>query len=680
VDPAVLVDISGRETAHRSLAVAERHFPVQGGARQDCAQLHGTKSTIVGDDHREPRPRGAADDSALARKFRSEARSFFREWRKQWYRGFRDTANNKLRDAAGHCHGGGTGNRYPPNFIGSGATAKAMCPHWYPYAALQRDERQGIDAALTNEARVKIRDRRASLLALLDTALAAMPTNVILHGQRVRFAVDQRDSARAERALTACPGLDGWCDMLGVYVAAQLGDLRRADSLVDRALAAMRVTEQCEWGDLSAILQIDERSNYRRRDCAARRTVNANFWWLADPLWSQPGNERRAVHFARLMEVTLRSELAWDERFDWTPRLGGLAYSQMIIRYGWPSLLAWLGRLEDDGHRSYLGYDDQAVTTLSPEYIFPRAHTTPPLNAAVSPSVLARDDWRDMGPRWNRDHWNRDWWAFEHMPLDGGPMVVVSDQTATFRRTRHALAAVATQMPEWAMARARGYNAWVVYGESPDSAIAATTPLPSTGRIAMTVPAPSPGIVSIELVSTDRYALVTGRSRYAVIPLSALRELPRGELALSDIALFDAESDTRAPASLEAMLPRMLPSTEVARGSRLGVFWETYGLAKNEAVTVRLRVQRDDRSMLSRLSDFLGVGGDPPAVDITWREPRADLVGSDFLEGDIPVQTRAITLGLAALQPGDYTVSLTITRTGAPAAVSMRSLVIRDNN
>jgi hypothetical protein len=623
-----------------------------------------------------PPPR-VVDDSALARKVRSSVRDFHRAWRREWYRSYRDTANSKLRDQAGHCHPGGAGDRYPPNIIHSG-TRKAMCPHWYPHDSVERDERRGIDAALSEEARGKIRTRRSSLLDLLDTALVEMPDHAVLQGQRVRFAVDQRDSGRSWAAINACPGLDGWCDMLGVYVAAQFDDLHRADSLVDAALAAMTAPNRCAWADLATVLPADERSDYKRRDCAGRRQLNATFWWLADPLWIRPGNPRRATHFARLVEVTLRSEFVMDERFDWDTRKGGAAFSQMLVRYGWPSFIGWLGRMDDDGHRSYLGFDDQAVPTLSPEYVFPRTHTTPPFRAAMSPNVLSRDDWRDMSPRWERNRWDREWWSHEHMPLDGGPIVMVTDQTAMFRRARSGVAAIAAQMPAWAVARGLDqYSASLIYAESPDSSIAMSVPLPSHGRMASVLPAPSPGVISIEMVPPGRYGFVTGRSRYAVVPLSGLNELARGEIALSDLALFDGEADARAPTSLEAILPRMLPSLEVARGARLGVYWETYGLPAGVPVAVRLRVQRDDRNMLGRLADLVGVGGNPATVDISWREPRADLAGSEFMEADIPVQTRAIMLGLAALEPGDYTVTLTVTRGNAPAGVSMRSFVIK---
>jgi len=616
-----------------------------------------------------------ADTIAVARKARAAARDLMRTWRREWLRGYRDTANNKLRDAAGHCHFDGVGPNHPPNLILSG-TRRSMCPTWYPLAEVGNDERRGIDAPLPEVARNRIRVRRAAVLALLDTAVAGSPDNAALHGQRVRFAVDQRDSAQTRRAVEQCGALDGWCALLGVYAAAQFGDLMTADSLVDVALNRMAIEQRCSWNDVAWLLDPSDKKAYDRRDCADRIRLERVFWWLADPLWTQPRNERRAEHYSRQVAVVLRAELEADERFDWRRDKGGLALAQLVVRYGWPSFVGWLGRLADDGHRSWLGFDDNAVTTPTAEYTTPRTHTVPLWRTVANPSTLDRDDWRDMSPRRSRNRWDFDWWAQEHMMLSSGPIVAIPDQTAFFRRAHNALIAVATQMPGEVFRGSDRHTASLVLSAAPDSALVVQRLVSTTGRVALTAPVLEPCLVSMEILAESR--TVAGRSRYAVVPLSGLDELPKGEIALSDLALFEVDPEAMPPASVDELLPRMLPSPSVPRGARLGVFWETYGLDTGDVVDVRLRVERDEEGFLRRLAAMTGFASDEKAaVEISWREPQGGFSGRAFADGGVRVQPRAITLGLAALEAGRYTVMLKLTPAGGPAAVSVRPLVIR---
>ncbi|MGH7677839.1 MAG: hypothetical protein ACRENU_05185 [Gemmatimonadaceae bacterium] len=619
--------------------------------------------------------RAAREDSALAKRARGAAHGVMKEWRKEWMRGYRDKSGNSRRDAAGHCHYDGSGYNIPPNIVHS-TTRKSMCPTWYPIPNLARDERLGIDAALREDGRNKIRARRATVLAILDTALSAMPDNAELHAQRVRFAVDQRDSTRVRLALEQCRGSDGWCGMLAVFAAAKSGRLGVADSLLDLALKEVVADTLCPWTDVVALLEPSERKAYEGHSCKERLRLEPVFWWLADPFWSVPRNERRAEHFARVVEIILRAQLETDERFDWRKDKGGTAVSQMVLRYGWPSFIGWLGHHEDNGHRSWLGFDDGAVATPAPEYTAPRAHVVPPWRVVANPAALARDDWRDMTPRRSRNRWDVHWWAQEHMRLGAGPMVSVPDQTAFFRRARNALAAVATQMTDGSTPTGVAYTASLVVGVEPDLSATVDRPARAGERIAMLAPLNEPSVLSVEVLPQHDSTAAMGRSRYGVVPPSALAELPRGEIGLSDLALFETQAN--APATLNELLNVMLPSTTVPRGARLGVFWEAYGVRPGDTVDVKIRVQREDRGILRGIAALAGLASDEKdAVEISWREPQPGLVGRAFDEAGTPVQSRAITLGLAALDPGKYSVALTVTPLRAPAAVSTRALEIR---
>jgi hypothetical protein len=43
--------------------------------------------------------------------------------------------------------------------------------------------------------------------------------------------------------------------------------------------------------------------------CGERQSFEERFWWLSDPFWSVPGNERFDEHLARNVQARLRDEI-----------------------------------------------------------------------------------------------------------------------------------------------------------------------------------------------------------------------------------------------------------------------------------------------------------------------------------------------------------------------------------
>jgi hypothetical protein len=391
--------------------------------------------------------------------------------------------------------------------------------------------------------------------------------------------VDQRDSVRAWRTLRSCNDDPPWCALLGAYTASAFGELRRADSLAGVAERAMSHEERCARIDVPLLVPGGDRAEWLQRSCPQRLALERAFWWLADPFWSVPGNERRAEHFVRLVTVKLRTDLDSDERFDWRTRYGGDALAVMVIRYGWPSFVGWQGNREDLGHREWLKFHDAAVPTPSPEYMAPRTRTAPPYHAVVSAVTLTRDDWKEMSPGWDKwkRHWDANWWAPEHMPLAVSAILPVSDQTVFFRRADHALMALVSREPEVdsAIAPRSRFVATVAVSSSPDSIALVQPRVMRDGRTAFAVSLRDQAVVSIEMLP-DTGRAPAGRSRFSVVPPAPLAELPRGEIALSQIALYDARSD--APATVDEALGVMFPSATVPKHVKLGLYWEVYGL------------------------------------------------------------------------------------------------------
>jgi hypothetical protein len=115
--------------------------------------------------------------------------------------------------------------------IQSALTRTAMCPTWYPTGkAPPWDERHGIDRSLIAPLQPAVSNRRAALLEDLRHAAVRLPRDPWIVGQRVRFALDQHDTAHAQQAVSDCQAEAWWCALLSGHVAHSHGQLHVADS------------------------------------------------------------------------------------------------------------------------------------------------------------------------------------------------------------------------------------------------------------------------------------------------------------------------------------------------------------------------------------------------------------------------------------------------------------------
>lgn len=175
----------------------------------------------------------------------------------------------------------------------------------------------------------------------LDSATALAPGDSAIASYRVfhRVTTGQYASADALAAKACADGVwtEWWCSAIRGFTKYNLGDGAAADQYFGAALDSMSAERRCIWEDLSIVLN-DFALTKRVKDlpCGDRGELNEMIWWLADPLWMVPGNERRAAHYARWTEATLAgSELRFikyqelsaervDARLEYYLRLGWL--------------------------------------------------------------------------------------------------------------------------------------------------------------------------------------------------------------------------------------------------------------------------------------------------------------------------------------------------------------------
>jgi hypothetical protein len=446
----------------------------------------------------------------------------------------------------------------------------------------------------------------------------------------------------------------------------------------------MKSATRCDWTSIAPLLDSRARAAYERLECNARDSVNATYWWLADPLYIEPGNARRVEHYSRKMLVALHAALTHDERWDWRERYGGDALATMVVRYGWPSYMYWAGFREDGGHFEWLGFRDSAVN-VAPEYALPRFSTTPPWRAALDPATLTGDDWAHFTPKagYGAIEWEGDNWPGEHMPRANGPLVELPEQTVMFRRDNDALLAIGLDLPQrfFRPGAMIPYDASVVVARDPtDRWIPSHTSLVVDGKettVLVSPLAPRAQIVSAELKPAEGMYGLAARARRAIHPPPPLSVLPSGEIAISDPLFFRPDKNADPPMTVGAAIPMMLGSLMINE-NRVGVFWETYNVAPKDTVETTLRISNSTKpGFFRRIGTSMGiaseVGGE---IAVSWREPRLGQRDGLSYAGDVPILGKGVVLDVSRMKPGKYWVDITVTRAGTAPVSTRRQITI----
>lgn len=571
-----------------------------------------------------------------------------------------------------------------PTMMKTPDTYYAVCPTWWLSDVKGvADERSGIDVALSPAHRDAMHTARANVLADLDSAAQLLPADDWIAGQRVRFRVDQRELDTAAFVARDCRATRWWCLALTGYVDALSGDVVAADSVFADAAAAMPAARHCAWSDLSALLDAAGRAAYGRLTCRQRDSVSARFWWLADPLYIEPGNERRVEQNVRNVLIALHGALDHDERFDWRPATGQNVLERVIARYGWPAYMWWGGVRNESSHSDYLAQHATPLndTYASFEYSFDRMHAFPAWRAVLDPLHARRNDWEISRP----DSLGADtlWWPREHF-APHTPILQMSDgQLAFLRRQDTVLLALATDLDGAKFNRPR---------TTPIAATAVVTDRPGSQRVVGqaegSVRAPllvraevssRPVLLSVEFPGVAEHALPGGRTRFAIAPPPTLAAMKPGQYAISDpVMLLPPADGDELPAETDAAIARMAGSTVVQKTRKLGVFWETYGFKQTDSVDVAVWIERyTPQGILRRFGIALSVAVDlnTPVV-ISWKEPQSNRLSS-FLPGAVPILSRSVTLDVSGLPRGDYWLEVAVAKRGVAPVRGRRSFTIQ---
>lgn len=470
----------------------------------------------------------------------------------------------------------------------------------------------------------EVTEHRRQLLASLDSLARLAPRDDWILGQRVRYYVEEGKPASALTAAKSCTTGTWWCDVLAGYALHSLGEYEQADSVYSGAISKMMPREQCDWRDLSLLLDPEALQQYRRLPCGSqqRRDYEDRTWWYARTLYMMHGNDSRTEHFARVTLALLLRDAATPHQFGFDDD-----ERELMLRFG-PSI-AWMrGSSSDPRKRSFDIISHEPVPAY--RYI--------PANFVLNnPATSDSADWRLQLPPV----------IARYAPPYAKVVRPLEHQKAMFRRGDSALVVLAYDtkaFPEFSGTQVQA-QLTVSPGDVPRTFASLRSSQPAG---IVTAKAPwGPLIMSAEVAAPARDAVA--RARYGIQPPYAVG----ARVSLSDLLFYKPYGTF--PSTADEAIPHALPTERVAASEKLGVFWEAYDTDPNgEGMLITLRVAPEDEGEPSGgfLRRAIGLGG-KGIVPVTVSVQDMSALGKRL-------SPRALEVDISTLPKGAYVVHLEI--------------------
>jgi len=498
-----------------------------------------------------------------------------------------------------------------------------------------------------------IQAARRHLLDVLDSLAPLLPGDPWIAGQRVRYLVESEAHDHAVTAALACRASAWWCSALMGYARHAGGDYAGADAAFAQALAVMPEDQRCRWTDLSPVLG-GLRGRYRKLPCAQRATLERRIWWLADPLYLVPGNERRTEHFSRRMVNALQDGAQSAYGMRW-----GADLEELLMRYGWP-----------------VGWEQEAPVSANPgrpsivSHNPPTTwHFLPPARFVEAPNTIGLEDW-DLDPDEPVTSYAPPYaGVFHDLPHQlavfrrGDSMVVVASYDVRGTRREHgSTGRIIDERRAGRTVRAVRAALVLAQDERAEPVIVRGTGYAPTG-VMTAIARAAPALLSLETLDTAD-SVHAARARYWLPVAPATKDI-----GLSDpLILTGAPEDSLYP-SLAGVLPLARPESRARRGERVWVFWETYGLEDvSGPVRLTLSVTHLGRSWIRQAAEWAGLARpDPRYVSLSWEE---------WPPAGTSVYPRALAISMPEASPGAYSLELTVAAPGRSTASTQREIII----
>lgn len=483
----------------------------------------------------------------------------------------------------------------------------------------------------------KLRDSRTHLLRYLDNIASRFPGNDWVNGQRVRYRIEAEDNDGAIRAAQTCRGTTSWCHSLQGLAYQVAGRYAESEQLFDFALETMPEHVRCEFRDLSVLIDGSLSRAYRQSTCQQRAAIEKRIWWLADPMYSIPGNDRRTEHLSRQVMDVIYSDSRLANGNRWGPDA-----SEIMLRYGF--YIFWTREPPPPG-------SNRSLPSITDHQATPSFHFLPAVDELDSLVTLGSIKWNmnafrvreRYAPRYAKGYIAMDPQILRFVRGDSSLLVTAFDVSgdSAFTQPRVRAALVASMLER----------------TDPDVAVR-----PAALRHDTISLKTGPGwhMAGIEILSPD--SQVIARSRTPIrIPI-----VNHALVSLSDILMF--ETTGRLADNLGDAMGRMVTSNRVNGKQKVGLYWEIYDLnTTGESLPVALTLTRQRGSALERMRENLGLTPRITPISIRWSEPKSN----------VAMAPRSILLDLSLVPEGKYDLRLTLGDEEHPITFTQRTIEIR---
>ena len=480
-----------------------------------------------------------------------------------------------------------------------------------------------------------IRDRRAALIQVLDSASSVLPGDAWIAGQVVRYLVeiDSVDSAMLA-AKENCRAGPAWCHALAGYAAHTGARFAIADSEFTLALASMDAAERCRWLDISDLISDDLAKRFESLDCDGRSRLALRALRMGAPLYAVSTTDLLTEHLSRMTRARIAEHSAGPDGESWADD-----ERELMVRYGWPR---WYSRTQPE-------FGSQAAPSIIGHDVGMPYDFIPSLTVLEHLSQTNQQDWHLDEPRA----------AFGYAPSYARRMHDLPSQIARFRRGDSTLIVASWDARRDTTLIGRSLEAaLVIWANDSSRAIARNTVAGVTGNLLVASVVDS-GLVSLELLAKqDHHA---ARVRVGV------GSGAHGRVSVSDLLLY---SPTPGPSDdLESVRDRAYTSDVIPPSRELGVYWETYGLrASGEPVEVTLTLQQIGVGWMRRAAERLHFADPTTGLRIHWQEVPQQANG---------IAGRGVRVDVSRLRGGRYRMQVTVNAVGENPVIATREIDVR---
>ena len=458
-------------------------------------------------------------------------------------------------------------------------------------------------------------EKGAGLLTDLAEAAAERPDDALAFAQVVYAHTRLSDFEQTLAVAGECTFVAWWCELLmgmvyerGGRSAEAAAHFRSALPDTDPDLAALLT-------GIGDLLEGRDRSAYRRLAGRERSDFEQRFWWLTNPMWSVPGNDRWTTHMRRGVELVLHRSLL--------KARGG--------EHGYPHQGLLVRRGPEDSWTPMRSPSSRWTSLHAARYRFT------PVSAIVEGlGALRYDIEADIADE-------------RYTPAGYGPVFQVPAQFARFREGDSLVVAAAANLGDAPLA---GPETVFMVSDGPGSFPVVLRATPGDARpVFQTVIANGPVAVGIESLDENRAA---ARARGGLLPLDS------GRLVLSD-PLLVTPADPDLPENREAAVAGMLGTTTFEAGAELAVYWEVYGAVATWPLRVSLSVEGDRGGWFSRTLRALRLRSASRVPVVSWTQTATT-----------SAEPMALGVDIAALDAGGYTLRIEVAGPDGSVATSER--------